>query len=546
MSSEHVYDFSDRTLTQIDTIEIDNVMYRRTNTCNAGGRKIKVLTKHGKGTRKYEICLVLQPSVSKKSSSKYEDEDEDEDEDRDRKYFLGHLKEDPYEKEYLPCNLQPIPIPEDMYLTRPNNEEEFRQNLEKLNLLKGRYGDNRRAIFEWIKKSIIDYNQNEAQRLAVEEERNESLESQYTAKHFQYEHIANEYDKLPTEIFPLIDTDNESRCKNKPQAGFRIEVPETNNLQYIPPNWKILKGRIGDASTIGKAYLGCRIADQPPYECVGDEHYIIKIMKLDKTRLNTVDYLGAVDVYKFTMDAVLNEINNQVTASLLGLAPKIYDAFYCKSFLEKDGKPVKTIPDKLVMPTIRKNPSNSVYYIQKDKKTNIILNNCREARDEPGKIVCFVPTRMVYIVMDRLDVTVWEFRKIVGSVYDNFIYSSVRELFADLHNNACILHGDAHDSNVMFQFSPEARKIFKKVLENKKHLSEEEIRDRRSDFYDPARNFHGSKIMFIDFGKSVQCVKSEKCESYKRKPVLEAGPKGIKMTPGLMELDRDNFFRLQK
>ena len=414
-------------------------------------------------------------------------------------------------------------------------------------MLKGRYGDNRRAIFAWIKKSIIDYNQLEAQRLEVEEERNVTLESQYTAKHFEYEHIANEYDKLPTEIFPLIDSDNESRCKNKPQAGFRIEVPETNNLQYIPPNWKILKGRIGDASTVGQAYLGCRITGQPPYECAGDEHYIIKIMKLNKTKYsNTVDYLGKVDVYKLSMDAVLNEINNQVTASLLGLAPKIYDAFYCKSFFEKDGKPVKTIPDKSVMPRIRQNNSqNKVYYIEKDKKTNIILYNCREARHEPGKIECFVTTRMVYIVMDKLDVTVCEFRKIVGSVYDNFIDLTVRELFADLHNKACILHGDAHSSNVMFQFSPEARKIFKKVLENKKHLSQEEIIDRKSEFYDPALNFHGSKIMFIDFGKSVQCLKSKECER-KRKPVLEAGPQGIKMTPGLMELDRDSFFRLQE
>jgi hypothetical protein len=242
------------------------------------------------------------------------------------------------------------------------------------------------------------------------------------------------------------------------------------------------------------------------------------------------------------MDAVLNEINNQVTASLLGLAPKIYDAFYCKSFAEKDGKPVKTIPDKLVRPRIRKNPSNSFYYIEIEK-TNISLYNCREARGEPDKIECFVPTRMVYIVMDKLDVTVSEFWKTVGSVYDTFIDSSVRELFAKLHYNACILHGDAHSSNVMFQFSPKAREIFKKVLENKKHLSEEDIRNSKSYFYDQDRNFHGSKIMFIDFGKSVQCVKSKKCESYKRAPVLKAGPQGIEMTPGLEEVDGYKFFR---
>ena len=38
MSSEPVYDFSDKTLGQIDTIEIDNVMYKRTisKICNAG------------------------------------------------------------------------------------------------------------------------------------------------------------------------------------------------------------------------------------------------------------------------------------------------------------------------------------------------------------------------------------------------------------------------------------------------------------------------------------------------------------------------------
>jgi hypothetical protein len=431
-----------------------------------------------------------------------------------------------------------------MYLTRAikDDEKQFRQNLEKLNLLKGRYGDNRNKIFEWIKKSIVDYNEFETQRLEVEEERNIRLESQYTAKDFQYEHIANTYDKEPTRTFPLIDADNESKCKNKSQAGFRIKVPETNNLQDIPPNWKILKGRIGDASTIGKAYLGCRITAQPPYEecSPGDAKYIIKIMEVDKS----LDYMGRVGA--FDIDAVLNEINNQVTASLLGLAPKIYDAFYCKSFVEKDGKPIKTIPDRFVMPTIRQNPSNSVYYIEKDNKTNIIITNCREAKDEPGKIVCFVPTRMVYIVMDKLDVTVSEFWKTVGSVYNTFIDSSVSKLFEDLHYNACILHGDAHDSNVMFQFSPKAREIFKKVLENKKHLSEEEIRDRRSDFYDPDRNFHGSKIMFIDFGKSVQCVKSEKCESYKRAPVLKAGPQGIKMTPERMALDRSNFFGLQR
>jgi hypothetical protein len=150
---------------------------------------------------------------------------------------------------------------------------------------------------------------------------------------------------------------------------------------------------------------------------------------------------------------------------------------------------------------------------------------------------------MVYIVMDKLDVTVSEFWKTVGNVYNTFINSSVSELFAKLHNNACILHGDAHSSNVMFQFSPKAREIFKKVLENNKHLSEEDIRNSRSYFYDQDRNFHGSKIMFIDFGQSVQCVKSEKCESYKRAPVLKAGPQGIKMTPGLEKVDVYKFFR---
>jgi hypothetical protein len=400
---------------------------------------------------------------------------------KERRVVLGDFE--PIVDEYLPKSLQPLPILE-RSLPVARSEEQVKQNLEKLKLLKGRYGLERQKIFEWIKNSIAEFNFRAAMELQAREDRHENLSSQYNALSLQEENLNDVYG-IKLENFPLLNA-----CVGNLNTGFRIgkdHISQTTMLN--DPKWKILKARIGDASTFGQAQMGCLVKEDGQEVC----NYVIKLMNIDKGAPTTIDYLGKVGIYKLNMIAVLNEVNIQIKASLYGLGPKIYDVFYCKSFATDDANEfIQTVPNKDVRGLIRREIV--------DGKEQLFLGhnriyNCKES-GKTKKIICFVPTRVVYIVMESLDLTVTKFREVVGNQYNSFIKGKVIELFNRLHDIG-ILHGDAHSSNIMFNLTEEGKKAYISY-ERKKPFS---IPDRNGDFYGSLQS-----LMFIDFGKSVDFI----------------------------------------
>jgi predicted unusual protein kinase regulating ubiquinone biosynthesis (AarF/ABC1/UbiB family) len=105
---------------------------------------------------------------------------------------------------------------------------------------------------------------------------------------------------------------------------------------------------------------------------------------------------------------------------------------------------------------------------------------------------------MVYIIMDKLDITVAEFRDVVGNEYNDFIDARVRGLFSKLHSIG-ILHGDAHASNIMFNLTKAGKEAYRAYKEKTPVKP-----DKNGDFYGSLES-----LMFIDFGKSVD-FKQEK------------------------------------
>jgi serine/threonine protein kinase len=279
------------------------------------------------------------------------------------------------------------------------------------------------------------------------------------------------------------------------------------------PKWKIIGDRIGDASTFGQAYMGCLVKGGEE-EC----NYVIKIMNIDKASPNTIDYIGTYSINKLNMEAVMNEVNIQIKASKFKLAPKIHDVFFCKSFAKdeyNENIEIKTVPEKELRQsfTMKEVNGKKYPYFEHAGYQPVLAYNCKvnkkDSTKDPmrdhikhPKLICYVPTRMVYIVMDSLSITVANLRQAFGNVYDNFINEKVYDLFRRLHEIG-IFHGDAHKSNIMFKLSKRGKEVYTERLV--------QIREGRIDY--PGRidkndikgDFYGSldSLMFIDFGKGV-------------------------------------------
>lgn len=276
-------------------------------------------------------------------------------------------------------------------------------------------------------------------------------------------------DELNTSLF--IDGGRISNPVDHDCTGVYIrpqENPKYRQLSKLLNTHAIKKwnmgNRVGDASAFGKIYVGCSMGDK---NC----NYIIKIINVNKgASINS-------------MEDILSEVEIQIQASKYNLAPKIHDIFYCKSSL-KDYFAGQTISSSIsqTYDSSTKIKYNSSIYQLGDKIPMI----CEKDR-------CQVINRTVYIIMDKMDITVFTFLDVLP-YYREILLDLMKSIISRLHRIG-IIHGDVHSSNFMFNFTPLGRDKFLQYTLN----NDESIIDQ-----DKNRDFYGSfkSLMIIDFGKS--------------------------------------------
>lgn len=221
--------------------------------------------------------------------------------------------------------------------------------------------------------------------------------------------------------------------------------------------YTIVDTQVGDMSTIGSIFVTC---------VNNDCNFIVKVIDIIS---KAPKMLG--NNFFYTYNQVLTEINLQKLASKKNLAPKIIDAFYFFDYLKKDQK-----------------------YIKISSKIDSVL--CKNKNTE-----CYVPFRRVYIIMEKMDITVSTFLKNFKDtplfpIYLEKLKNNAIQILQKLHRYK-IIHNDAHASNFMFNFSEKGREMFSKLLNEE--ITIDHIREK-----DIMENFFNSfnSLRIIDFGLS--------------------------------------------
>lgn len=247
--------------------------------------------------------------------------------------------------------------------------------------------------------------------------------------------------------------------------------------------WEI-EDQIGDKSTVGTVYIGCSVDDEK------DCSYIIKVMDVNKGSPNVTNLpypMEMSQLHKLTMDRILSEVELQIIASMHELAPAIHDIFYCKSRMRDP------FTDKSIKVPLSENIKSQMTGT-KFKYNSLPYDTALVCKND----MCDVINRRVYIVMDKMDITPSTFLKNINS-YTHTLIKYMTETLKKLHKIG-IIHGDAHTSNFMFNFTPKGRKKFVEYTESKNDIAREKIisDDKNGDFYG---SFKTMKL--IDFGKSI-------------------------------------------
>lgn len=179
-------------------------------------------------------------------------------------------------------------------------------------------------------------------------------------------------------------------------------------------------------------------------------------------------------------DDVINEIEMQIELSNKGIAPKIYDAFYCKQYF-------RDWFDKQI--------------ITVNSKVDIPFKLCKEEKKD-----CKILNREVFLIMEKMDITISTFLENLKNVSQDLATKYRKKLESIAFNrirsahSLNIVHGDAHVSNFMFNFSEKGKEVFDKIEKKEYNTNQlEKILKNDDDFFGSF-----SSLKLIDFGKTAK------------------------------------------
>jgi serine/threonine protein kinase len=216
-------------------------------------------------------------------------------------------------------------------------------------------------------------------------------------------------------------------------------------------------------------YVACRVSQQE-----GECNYVIKVLESNKATITQVN-----------IRSVLNEVECQIKASKHNISPKIYDVFFCLGYKRDHitGSHLRTslamspgvnlegviTRESIQYPTV-KLINTKIPDLYRDKVFEVSWCRRGSYKDD---FSCFVPFRRFYIIMEKMDITISSFLKRICAV-DRDIHRVLAKNLKDkafsildkLHK-LHIIHGDAHSSNFMFNFTEKGKEIFASINEKK-------------------------------------------------------------------------------
>jgi hypothetical protein len=316
-------------------------------------------------------------------------------------------------------------------------------------------------------KRMLKHLDDDLQKYVSDSDTLQKISTPYTENQVKTEHKIQTDDKDCNVNLKDVEKIRPDRPTLKIKTFSDVVIEEGKNT------YTIVDTQVGDMSTIGSIFVTC---------VNNDCNFIVKVIDIIS---KAPKMLGNNFFYNYNQ--VLTEINLQKLASKKNLAPKIIDAFYFFDYLKKDQKYIKISSE-----------INSEFLCRNKSNTN-----------------CYVPFRRVYIIMEKMDITVSTFLKNFKDtplfpIYLEKLKKIAKEKLEKLHTYK-IIHNDAHASNFMFNFSEKGREMFSKLL--KKEITIDYIRQK-----DIMKNFFNSfnSLRIIDFGLSNIMPADETQEQQKR------------------------------
>lgn len=462
---------SEKLRSEIKKFEYDNAEWE---IVKDKGKEFNLIVKHGKtGTRSYTVIakMVSEPSPSPTL--------ERETIEAEFKTRLNALKE---------------------HLKNPEDREKLFTDM---------IGELQKLINSVSNKVIRDGFSDRLGNLKVAEEMYRDLLTP-----FNEFSIANEiYTRMNSVQRPRINLrrTEDPNCTDMYSPKIQSTYPLTNEVveSDTQATWE-MKRRIGDISTAGTVYTVCKIAAETQ-----DCSYIIKIMESNKATITQVNIV-----------TVLNEVECQIMANKAGLSPSIHDVFFCLGYKldHITGKSIITALNQEIVaenhilregyefPIVKLTKAPFDRLAPSDQLKEVGWCRRRPGSDRPYK--CFTPYRRFYIIMDKMDITISSFLKTIKPLVDTFIYrkyadnlKEIGDRLLDRLHKLGIIHGDAHSSNFMFNFTKQASEILASSAEQQSKIPE----DKRNDFFG---SFPSLKI--IDFGTGSMNVSEEVFENLKK------------------------------
>lgn len=346
-----------------------------------------------------------------------------------------------------------------------------------------------------------DINKTTKERDKIEQRRNNLLkemveffldeyeDSQIVKKFFSDTIYFENKKRLATDFFSKLEIKKEQiffeNEESKKIDKLPIDNKKCKNVYSIlkkndKGTWHIIKDQIGDQSAVGRVYNACLNDDCDfiiKIVSVFRKSHILWLPELNKKS----DYYGNYKSDSLTSEHMLNEIYIQMEMSKYNLAPKIFDAFYCLDYL-KDIKTGEYIQAKI------KNNENIDSYFCKNQN-------------------CYIPVRTFYIMMEKFDISINGFLKILKKNNISLMYEYLKILKNFAYNvlekshKIGIIHGDSHIANFMFKYTQKGRYIINNYKNNL--ITADYILKNDID-----KDFFGSfkSLVLIDFGLSINKI----------------------------------------